>query len=256
MVRAQRLMSDGGCADARTEQIEAVVQSFGDLVHRQDSDAGGGQLDGEWHPVQATTDLCDRCCVALDEHETRHSSLRSLDEQAHGFELASDRASAEGDCDGGSESDGTRQTISPWMPIGSRLVARMRKSRQQRLNNNSSSSAHAATRCSQLSRIKSSSRDSRYSRSLSMNGRPGCSTTPNASATACGTSVGSASGASSTSHTPSANSLARRLATSSASRVLPAPPEPVSVSQTTRQHKRLDLGDLVLAADETAEPKG
>ena len=81
-------MSDGGCADVRTEQIEAVVQSFGDLVHRQDADAGGSQLDGERHPVQATTDLCDRCCVVLHQHETRRSGLRSLDKQAHGLVLA------------------------------------------------------------------------------------------------------------------------------------------------------------------------
>ena len=64
-----------------------------------------------------------------------------------------------------------------------------------------------------------------------MSGRPGCSRTPSARVTACGTSSPSVSGASSVSHTPSGYDITKSLATSRARRVLPGSPAPVSVNR-------------------------
>jgi len=86
-------------------------------------------------------------------------------------------------------------------------------------------------RCSQLSKTKSVFLGLRCSRSISVSERPGASRTSSAEATACGTRSGSESEANSTSHSPSSNPSTRSLATSSASRVLPQPPGPVSVSK-------------------------
>ena len=62
---------------------------------------------------------------------------------------------------------------------------------------------------------------------------------PSAAPTACGTSAGSVKDASSTHQTPSSKSDSSPAAASSASRVLPAPPEPVSVSRRVSPSSRL-----------------
>ena len=59
---------------------------------------------------------------------------------------------------------------------------------------------------------------------------PGLWVTPSTAATASGTAAASLTAASSKNHTPSGNSSTSRPATSSASRVLPTPPTPVSVT--------------------------
>ena len=96
------------------------------------------------------------------------------------------------------------------------------------------SSAHSpaavASTCSQLSSTSSSCWRASTRASVPAIGTPGCSRTPNAAATASGTCPGSRTGASSTSQAPSANRPATRRATSSASRVFPAPPGPVTVT--------------------------
>ncbi len=59
---------------------------------------------------------------------------------------------------------------------------------------------------------------------------PACWVIPRVAATASGTAPGSPTAANSISHTPSAKLLTDRAATSRASRVLPTPPTPVSVT--------------------------
>src|SRR5215208_2456292 len=130
----------------------------------------------------------------------------------------------------GSDSGGTNQIVSPAMPKGSWLVARIFKPGQVR-NKASASAAQASMRCSQLSRTRSRSLVSRCARSTSLAGRPGASRTPTAEATACGTRSGSESGASSTHHTPSSKQSTISVASTRAKRVLPEPPAPVRVSR-------------------------
>ena len=129
----------------------------------------------------------------------------------------------------GSDNEGTRQTVSPDTPSASRLVARIRNAGALR-SRASTSSAHAAIRCSQLSSTSRSSRSRSASSRASRTDRCGPSRTPRVVAMVCATRSGTESGARSTSHTPSAHSCTRSRESRKASRVFPTPPAPVSDS--------------------------
>ena len=97
-------------------------------------------------------------------------------------------------------------------------------------------SRRRSTRCSQLSSTSSVWLAARNSRTTASEGAAGRSKTPSVAATAVITCAGSEVGASSTSHTPSAKRSATSAPTCSASRVLPQPPAPTSVtSRSLRQ---------------------
>ena len=128
-----------------------------------------------------------------------------------------------------SESDGTRQLISPATPIGSRLVVSNVNAGHE-AKRLLISSALASSRCSQLSSSISICRSRMNRRSTSVVGWPGWSGRPSARATVTGNTSGSVSGARSTYQIPSANSVAITAATCIARRVLPAPPAPVNVT--------------------------
>ena len=81
----------------------------------------------------------------------------------------------------------------------------------------------ASTRCSKLSRTRSSCLAARKSRRRSASGRSPSSRMPSAVAIAEGTSSGSVSAASGTKKTPSGKSSSSSAAACSASRVLPVP---------------------------------
>jgi DNA-binding NarL/FixJ family response regulator len=91
-------------------------------------------------------------------------------------------------------------------------------------------SATASITCSQLSSTSSSCWRAKTAVSESATGTPGRSGMPSSAATADGTRSGSLTAASSATHTPSANRAAVLRATSPASRVLPTPPGPVTVT--------------------------
>ena len=124
----------------------------------------------------------------------------------------------------GSPSADTGHRTSPGTPRGSRLVARM-ASVGQRSSKAVANDAHSATRCSQLSRMRSALRDaSQDAATCCGDPRPGSSrfaTTGPAT---------SDSAASSTHQMPSGHASRVAFATSVASRLLPAPPVPVSVT--------------------------
>ena len=52
-------------------------------LRREQPDAGGGQLDGQRQPVQATADLGDGRRVLVGEREVGLTAPRPLDEQGH-----------------------------------------------------------------------------------------------------------------------------------------------------------------------------
>ena len=76
---------------------------------------------------------------------------------------------------------------------------------------------------------------------------------PSTVAMAAGTEAGSPTDASSTIHTPSGNSPATSAPTSSASRVLPTPPTPLSVTSRFDRTSSATSATSVLAADERAQ---
>jgi hypothetical protein len=124
-------------------------------------------------------------------------------------------------------SGGTRHTVSPGTPKGSRLVVSTATSGQDRSSSATTSAAPSRT-CSQLSR-QSSARRSRSSvateRAAPTRGSTG---TPSVAATSSATSSGPVTASSSTHQTPSGHSAV--AATCAASRVLPLPPGPASVT--------------------------
>ena len=98
----------------------------------------------------------------------------------------------------------------------------------------SATDAAAARTCSKLSSTSSSCLSRRWSREGSRRrDSPGATCTSRTSAIALGTRSGSDSGARSTKYTPPAKSSRCSDATSIASRVLPVPPGPISVTTRT-----------------------
>ena len=144
---------------------------------------------------------------------------------------ASDAATARTEPSSGSSSGGTGKTNSPGTSRRSLLVVRMRTRRQCPASMTTTRAADSRT-CSQLSSTISSSRPASARTTPAIGSVASCSGTPSASATDAGTSAGSVREASSTSRAPSSKLPPASVATRSASRVLPQPPGPVSV--TTR----------------------
>ena len=66
------------------EEPEPAVEPGGDLRHVQRVQPGGGQLDGEGQPVEATHDLGDAGQVLRPRGEPRGDGRRSLHEQQDG----------------------------------------------------------------------------------------------------------------------------------------------------------------------------
>ena len=106
-------------------------------------------------------------------------------------------------------------------------------SRGEEVSNTAISEA-AGIRCSKLSISKSISRRARTRFKVSSTGSAALSKIPSVLAIVFGTSEGSDKGARSTNHTPSGKVSTISAATWIASRVLPVPPVPVSVSRRDR----------------------
>jgi len=121
-------------------------------------------------------------------------------------------------------------TCSPAIASPSRLVARSCTPGQSPRSPSASSPA-ARSRCSQLSRTTRICFARRYSRMLPSNVRPCRGATPSVEATTCTNDSASRAVASSHSHAPSTNRGATSAATCIASRVLPTPPTPVTVTR-------------------------
>ncbi len=136
----------------------------------------------------------------------------------------------------GRVSGASRYRVSPATRSSSRLVASTRIS-SQAVSSPAHSCAAAPITCSQLSSTSSSCRRASPCISASAAATPGCSGIPSAAATTAGTCTGSRTTDNSASHAPSANRPATCLATSPASRVLPAPPGPVTVTSRLRSSK-------------------
>ncbi len=119
------------------------------------------------------------------------------------------------------------------MSSGARLVARI-VIRRQRATTFAAVSAISETRCSLLSRSKSSSRFSRYFSSVSSGSSPGFGSACTPARIVTAINAASVIEARSTIQAPSRSSLKRFAATSSASRVFPIPPAPTIVTTALR----------------------
>ncbi len=240
-------------AAAAGEQPEPVGEAPGDLGQRQRPQPGGGELDRQREPVQPGDD------VGRPAGGSSSSSVKSG--------LTAAARSANSRTAGSSPRGGTTNSDSPVMPSGSLLVATIR-SLGLWASSASARWAHASMRCSQLSRTSSALASARPSSSRVRasrlvircvpSGSKRVSRRPTEPRTAFGTSAASVTEASSAIQIPSGASpvvvvAARSAATSAASRVLPAPPGPTSVTRRYRSRDFRTPGYLVLAADEAGE---
>jgi hypothetical protein len=128
----------------------------------------------------------------------------------------------------GTGSGGTGYSRSAASPSTVRLVARIVTPRQRA--SSSASSPAALTTCSRLSRISSHRSPPNHSASACSGDPAPPRLAPTARATASSTRPGSVTAASGTNTTPAANRSPSRSPTATASRVLPIPPGPVSVT--------------------------
>ena len=165
--------------------------------------------------------------TSASENPGRASRARS-----HSSRADSDCATTSGSCSsgGGRVSGGTGQVASPPTLSLLWLVARIRSAGHCRSRPVTRPAAASST-CSQLSTISSASLVRSCAAIVSASGRPGSSRTPSAEAAAAATRSGRATGASSTSHTPPGYRPDACCPALRASRVLPDPPGPVSVSR-------------------------
>jgi hypothetical protein len=81
---AQRPLARGRITRRRAQGAERVVQAVGDLTWRQQAAAGGGQLDREWEPVDASADVRHRGGRSVAHLERRIVCSRALPEQRDG----------------------------------------------------------------------------------------------------------------------------------------------------------------------------
>ena len=86
--RAQRLLARGRVAGAGAQRAERGVEALGDLGRRQQSAAGGRQLDRQRQPVDAPADLRDRGGVGVAQVEVGIVGSRALAEQRDGVRRA------------------------------------------------------------------------------------------------------------------------------------------------------------------------
>ena len=224
---AERLVALGRAALAAREQAEALVEALGELGRREHRDPCRGELDRERHAVESSAHLRDRGGVALVDREAGPHRLRPLDEEPHRVarrDLVDVARSASG-----TSSEPTARIRSPGSPSPSRLVARTRTPGHSRTIV-PTSAATGRSRCSQLSSTTRRSLAARNCRSVSSMLEPGAARRRTSPATAPATASGSRTLASSQSHAPSRKRCAVALAISIASRVLPTPPTPVSVT--------------------------
>ena len=223
---SERLLAGHRRAAAAGQQPETVVEALGDLDGRQPAKAGCRQLQREGNPVELPADRCHGDGDVAGGLEVGYLLSGAIDEQLHGFRFRDAPVAAL-----------RARNRERWHPEDllardseGLAVARTDTSGHDR-NKVSVSSAHAVTRCSQLSRTSKARRVRRASTSTPMSGRPGSSRTPTASAVRATTSSVSLTGASSTSQTSDPESSTSSAAACKARRVLPAPPDPVKVTR-------------------------
>ena len=171
------------------------------------------------------TDATAAALPALNRKVGRAAVARSTNKRT---ESQSPKASGFWPPGGGRPSGGRGRTDSPPMPRASRLVAST-ESLGHDFSSVSVSRATASIRCSQLSRISSSGWERRASKSA-VRSRPASSRRLRTPAISCSIRAGSDSSASSTSHVPPGYSSRASAASCKASRVLPVPPVPTSVT--------------------------
>ena len=209
-------------ASGPDQQPETVVEPVAQLRRGHRHHSGRRQFDRQRDTVQPSTDLdYGGRVVTVGDRKVSRETLCAFDEQQRRrrFDVAIPESS-----------EGTVQSCSSLSARPSRLVARI-VTVAECWKMFSISSAAASRTCSQLSKIRSRCRLSKAMAMLSVRLIPGCWMIPSTPATASGTAAGSPTAASSTRNAPSRKSIAERVATSSASRVLPTPPTPVRVTR-------------------------
>ena len=117
------VLARGRRAARAAQHAEAVVEPLRDRRRAERAQARRRELERERQAVEAEADARDVRRVALVEREARRRGARALDEQLARPRSAAARRGASSCSGSGISSDGTRNTTSPGTRSGSRLVA-------------------------------------------------------------------------------------------------------------------------------------
>ena len=223
----QRLLARQRRARAASQQGETLVEPGVQLGHRHDSQAGSGQLDGQRNAVEPSADPAGNRSGSLIPGE-RHPVLRgAVSEQPHGLGVA----------------DRLRSVVLGWCIEGRNPVDVLTGDAQRFTAGGEQHDVRAApeqsvrqlgARIDDVLAVIQQHKEAVPPDGVDEGvGRWPASSTgmPSTLATVTATSSGSCSGARSTNHTPSPEPSKSPAASWSASRVLPAPPEPVRVTR-------------------------
>ena len=239
-------------ARAPRQQHEPLAHRLGDLLRRQQSHACRRQLDRQGDSVQAPTDRRHRLRVRVDQAEIWSHLSRPIAEQLDRFDLRE-----RGSCQLGLRNlqRGNPPALLSLDPIDSRLVARI-TTPGHASSSVAANSAHAPSRCSQLSSAINNRRSASCAVSVSITGCDGNSRIESALATSLATSAESLIGARSTHHTPSGVIVKRLGGHLQGQPCLPAPTRSGQSEQARSAEQLTNLCDLGLAADEAGELDG
>ena len=222
---AQRALALGQVERAVAEHVERVREAAEQRGRRQQPGARGGELEAERHAVEPAADLRSRLAVVVAAACGAGWPRR----RARGRARAPALAAGSVEPGSGVGSGGSGYSCSPRTRSTLRLVTK--KCTPGALASRSSTSGAAAVTFSKLSSRISACMLARYDFRLATGSAPAASRMPSACATVGATRAGSRTPERSTNHAPSRKAVSHRAATSIASRLLPMPPGPVSVSR-------------------------
>ena len=245
--RPQRpLALEYGPAAAR-QQVEAIVKPRGDLLDRHRGRARGCELEGERDAIQPTADPRHGRGVGGRERKLQLHLTDAVDEQPHRLVLQQTVPARDSVGWLGTSSDGTRHAISPATRSASRLVASTRRP-DVAPRSRSTSSAQASIRCSQLSSSSSNLRPCTRRSKLSSGVRPEIHGRQAPTERRSGRASRRRSTTGPRTRRRPGNRRDMRRATSTASRVLPQPPAPVSVTRRAAARALAQAGPAAAAA--------
>ena len=253
--RRQRLLPGRRGVAPGAQQTEAVVEALRDRRRAERADAARRRARAR----AAARRGGSRCARRRPRSPRRaRSPARPRRRGRRRARRPRTRAARPGEsgCSGsGMSSDGTRKTTSPGTRSGSRLVATIVSCGAER-SSVSASAAVAPSTCSQLSRTSSSVRGARKSTTASTSPAPAGRGRRARLRPRRGRAVRRRARASSTRAAPASYDGSALRASSSASRVLPAPPVPDSVRSRVRRSSDVSSGELLASADERARVAG
>ena len=258
--RAQRAVPRQRGPAARGEQPEPVGQPGGELGQRQRAQPGRGQLQGQRHAVQAAhhPQHLVRACRSSTSKPGRTAAARSVNSRTDAARRASSTPSLRAGQRQRAERD-QRLAVDRERLAAGRQHPQPGAARQQRCDQVRDGVDQVLAVVHHEQALAAVELVGEHVQLVALGPHPAGASksaaprSPIAASRAAPTLAGSVTEDRSTSQVPSRYSWRCRRAASSASRVLPAPPGPTTVTRRPRGEQRVDPGEVVVAPDEAGQ---